>query len=71
MALMTIKEYRETMFTWNSRPSTRTIKRWIEQGRITGRKIGGQYYVDPDTDVVLAVNHLVLRVLNRHGSKTA
>lgn len=42
---MTAKEYRETYFTKNSRPTLQTIKTWIRKGEIEGKKIGRQYYV--------------------------
>lgn len=63
MALMKISEFQER-FTKQSRPSNDTVARWIKAGKIYGKKIGKQYYVDPDKEIVTAVNELVLRVAN-------
>jgi len=62
MPLMRVSEYREDKFTPNSRPSITTIKKWIQNGDIAGRIIGGNYYVD--TDKVVPVNNLVNKVLD-------
>jgi len=70
MALMTIKEYCNSRFTRASCPSARTVKRWIAQGKLHGQKIGGQYYIDPDIDVLYVANELVVKVLKHGAQKT-
>jgi hypothetical protein len=49
MALMTITEFRE-MFSPGSRPDRRTVIGWIKSGELAGRRLGGQWYIDPDID---------------------
>ena len=48
--LMLLSEYRETRFTPGSRPSINTLKRWINDGELPGKRIGGLYYVEVDTE---------------------
>ena len=61
MPLMRISEYREVMFTPASRPAINTIKKWVSNGDLAGKVIGGNYYVDPDK--LIPVNDLVNKVL--------
>ncbi len=63
MPLMSIQEYRETEFTEKSQPSFNTVKAWIRNGVVYGKKIGGKWYVDPTKDVLFTDNELVLKVL--------
>lgn len=35
-------------FSPDSAPSEHTVRRWIDQRTIPGRKIGGRYFVDED-----------------------
>lgn len=44
--LMIVSEYRDVRFAGTKKPSINTIKRWVENGSIPGKKIGGLYYVD-------------------------
>src|SRR3569833_1838801 len=60
MALMLISKY-ALQFAEGSRPNKATVIRWINQGKIYGKKIGGQYYVDPDIEI--SSNPLVNKVL--------
>ncbi len=49
--LMLITEFRDKFFTPNSKPTTTTIKNWINNGHIPGKKYGRTYYVvtsDPE-----------------------
>ena len=48
---MLVSEYRKKRFTPKSRPSEKTIKRWIVKGDLPGRKVGGLFYVDIDEEV--------------------
>jgi len=43
--LMSAKEYRETCFTPDSRPSMATVKNWIKTGELAGKRIGRLYFV--------------------------
>ena len=43
--LMSAKEFRETAFTPNSRPTMATIKCWIRTGKLAGKQIGRLYFV--------------------------
>lgn len=63
MPWMTISEYQETHFTKRSRPSRNTVKARIMRGDLVGKKMGGQWYVDPDVTSIATDNELVLRVL--------
>lgn len=67
MAYMKVSQYREKHFVEGSRPSVNTIKRWIDDGELPGKTIGGMYYVEVDR--VKPVNPMLLKVLN-HGSET-
>lgn len=49
--LMLVSEYRETYFTEGSRPSVNTIKRWIREGELPGKRMGSLYYVLIDQEV--------------------
>lgn len=44
--LMLVSEYRRKRFAGQKKPSEKTIKRWIIEGTIPGKKLGGRYYVD-------------------------
>lgn len=47
--LITVAEFRR-LFAPSSRPTRKTVVRWIQGGVIAGRRIGGKWYVDPDLD---------------------
>jgi len=51
MALQKLSVFRNS-FEESSRPQIRTIIRWINSGEIYGRKIGGNYYVDPNISLI-------------------
>ena len=44
--LITISEYRKKHFSEKSKPDARTVRKWINQGKIKGKKIDKTYYVD-------------------------
>lgn len=48
MQLMKINEFREQCFTSASRPSYKTVRRWIDDGEIPSRKIGSTFYIKVD-----------------------
>jgi len=44
--LMTVKAWREKYFAEGSTPAELTVRRWLQNGDIPGRKIGGNWYID-------------------------
>ena len=42
---MSSREFRNKYFSEESRPTEMTIRNWIRNNKIEGRKIGGMYYV--------------------------
>jgi len=42
--VMLVSEFRKRRFAGKSKPCERTIKRWIKERTIPGKKIGGRYY---------------------------
>lgn len=69
MPLMEPREFVETFFAANSRPSVSTVHRWISRGEIPGRKIGKLVFVDSDAFEAKG-NELVEKVL-RNVSRAA
>ncbi|KZY34049.1 MULTISPECIES: hypothetical protein [unclassified Oleiphilus] len=50
--LMKLSQYREVYFQKGSQPSINTLKKWINQNSIDGRKIAGQYYAYSEPDII-------------------
>lgn len=46
MQLMRATQFTELMFCEGSRPSLTSVRKWIEEGALPGRRIGRQYFVD-------------------------
>jgi hypothetical protein len=44
--LLTAHAWLEKYFDEASRPAEITLQRWLRQGKIPGRKVGGTWYVD-------------------------
>jgi len=44
--LKNISAFQTEHFEEGSKPTTKTIRTWIDDGELPGRKIGGKYYVD-------------------------
>lgn len=65
---MLASQFAKQHFTDDSRPSIRTVQRWIEKGDLPGRRIGGRYYVDTLTFAAKG-DELVMKVL-RDGATT-
>lgn len=63
MKLATVPEFRARCFTEESRPDPRTVRRWVREGEIPGRVIGGITYVDLDAWANTTGNELADRVL--------
>lgn len=68
MALICINEF-QRLFSPESAPHTHTVRRWIDQRRLPGKKIGGRYYIDDDA-FTASGNPLVAKVL-RDVSRSA
>lgn len=62
MKLMKATQFRKRYFEKGSEPDMKTVKGWIEEGRLPGRQLGSIYYVDVDR-LELSNNPLVNRVL--------
>jgi hypothetical protein len=62
MLLMTPQQWVEKYFDKGSRPSEVTLRRWLSEGKVPGRKVGGTWYVDEHAWLADG-NELVLRVL--------
>lgn len=48
MKLMLATEWAAKYFTEDSRPSEVTLARWLRDGKVPGRRVGGRQYVDED-----------------------
>jgi len=63
MKLMGVKEYRNTRYTADSRPSEKQIIKLIREGDLPGIKQGKLYYIDIEKEETLTGNPLVDAVL--------
>jgi hypothetical protein len=63
MHLMTPQQWAEKYFDEGSRPSEVTLRRWLNEGKVPGRKVGGTWYVDEHAWIANG-NELVQRVLD-------
>lgn len=64
MKLMTAQLWALKYFTEDSRPAEVTLLRWLRQGKIPGRKVGGSWFVD-EHEWLANGDELVLRVLEK------
>ena len=55
MAYIKLSQYLNKHFAEGSKPTRETAIKWIESGDVVGRKLGGNWYVDPDKDPILSV----------------
>jgi len=62
MKLMKATQFRKRYFEKGSEPDMKTLKGWIDEGRIPGQQLGTIYYVDLDR-LTLSNNPLVNKVL--------
>ena len=46
MSLVSIEQFVSDAFAEGSRPTTATVRRWIESGDVPGRRIGKLFFVD-------------------------
>ena len=63
MHLMTPQLWAEKYFDKASKPSEVTLRRWLTERRIPGRKVGGSWFVDEHAWLADG-DELVQRVLN-------
>jgi hypothetical protein len=63
MKLLTAHAWLEKYFDRGSRPAEITLHRWLRQGKIPGRKVGGTWYVDEHAWLAEG-DELVRRVLD-------
>ncbi len=62
MRLIEYREFAKKYFDPKSRPSDITLRRWLRDGQLPGRKIGSVWYVDEHVFLANG-DELVLRVL--------
>lgn len=60
--LMRAAAYREKRFT-PPRPALNTIKKWIAEGKLPGKVIAGQYFVEVDKELESTGNELADKIL--------
>lgn len=46
MKLLTASAWAEKFFGEESRPAEITVLRWLRDGKVPGRKVGGKWYID-------------------------
>lgn len=46
MRLITLQRFAEKYFEEESRPNLQNLRRWIQTGKLAGRKVGGTWYID-------------------------
>lgn len=61
MAFMKLNTYRETCFVPSDIPDRRTVIGWIKAGQVVGKKLGKDWYVDPDA--IIPVNDAARKIL--------
>lgn len=47
---LTVSDYKKLRFGRRKKPSERSIRRWITEGKLPGKKIGGRYFVDMEAE---------------------
>lgn len=63
MKLMTPEAWSAKYFDESSKPAIMTLRRWLRDGVVPARKIGGTWYIDEHAWVADG-DELVLKVLN-------
>ncbi len=63
MKLTSIPNWKDRHFTEGTAPSDMQIHRWLRDGRLPGRKVGGTWYID-ENGWLADGDDLVERVLN-------
>lgn len=62
MNLLTTDAWLERYFDPSSRPSVATLQRWLRDGKIPGKKVGGTWFID-EHEWLADGDDLVSRVL--------
>ena len=65
MLFMRIEEYQLKHFSPDSRPSIRTLRNWVQNGSIPGKRQGKYYFVDLEKLQVLTGQKLADKVLQK------
>jgi len=63
MRLMTPSAWVRKYFAEDSHPAEGTVRKWLREGHLPARKIGGSWFVD-EHEWLADGDELVLRVLN-------
>lgn len=63
--LMKISEWATAYFEAGSRPTLKTVRKWIDEGSLPGERIGSAYYVDLNRWRQGSSNPLVDKVLSK------
>lgn len=63
MHLMTPQRWLETYFDQTSQPSIQQLHRWLRDGKIPGKKVGGTWFIDAHAWLADG-DELVARVLD-------
>ena len=63
MKYMGIAEYQKKRFTEESRPELKTLRSWIDNGELPGKRIGRKYFVNITLEEKATGNPLVDKVL--------
>lgn len=46
MKLITIPVFRQRYFDESCAPAELTVRRWLREGKVAGRKVGGEWFID-------------------------
>ena len=62
MKLMSLSQFKAHYFDKRNQPTEATLRKWIENGDLKGRKLGGKWYID-SRSFEMQDNELVSQVL--------
>lgn len=63
MKLMPIPQWQAKHFAEGAAPDEMTVRRWLRNGKLPGRKVGGKWYID-EAEWLADGDELVRRVLD-------
>ena len=63
MKLMSVSKWIERYFVPGSEPPDSTVRRWLRQGDIPARKVGGTWFIDEEAWLETEVDVLVERIM--------
>lgn len=64
MKLISIPQWRDKHFAEGSAPDDVTVRRWLRNAQLPGRKVGGTWYID-EAEWLADGDELVRRVLEK------